>query len=253
MLHGCIDYWQVVSGASDAEDESYARFLRTPPGDCEAFRETWPEHVLPSPPMCEDTCVGDVAFRCRGALASAVDCTRLGTSCRVERGHATCGDDASDETCGVCDPTGRAIGCLDDDVREVNDCGAFGLECFDDPDREASPACTVGRVDGCPPDGPICDGTVALLCASDGHVRDRIACDRLDMVCRGGRCEPPGQSAPACDDDRDVSCDGTALSYCLKGENRYLDCTSLGFTGCFEAPVTIGVPARAYCTNAEPQ
>jgi hypothetical protein len=67
------------------------------------------------------------------------------------------------------------------------------------------------------------------------------------MICRGGECEPPGSSAPACDVDDTSACEGPLVTYCLGGERRYVDCIALGMTGCQDAPVVIGVPARAWC------
>lgn len=252
LFHSCLDYWQDVNGASADADESYAAFVATDPSDCEAFRSTWPEEFPPRTPICEDACIGDVAFQCDSRLTFVIDCARRGTTCRMENGQATCGPDVRGATCGVCDASNRGVQCLDEGVTSLTDCAALGLLCFDDPEQPESPTCTVGPLDGCSPASPICDGNILNSCASDGNVRDRIDCSRIEMGCRAGECEPIGQDAPACDNSYNVRCDGTALVYCLGGENRHLDCTSIGYDSCYDGPVVIGMPSRAWCVASSP-
>jgi hypothetical protein len=102
------------------------------------------------------------------------------------------------------------------------------------------PPCNGGT--NCVPTPPPCDptpqcvGGVYQQCDASQNVDIRTRCDLMGLACNANptmACSAPDPGSAACSQNGPISlCQGNYLLNCEGNEYHYVDCTTLGFTGC---------------------
>lgn len=238
---GCVDFWTILRGGTTATDLAYQHFLATPDG-CNSFAATWPEVWGASPgPGCTPGCCGDgLVSACTSVsnpnLIPDTNCGAYGSMCMKVGGLNLCSvADASTADCNTCDAKGRAVVCYPADrITSVHDCAAVGLQC---QMYAGAPTCGLPL---CTATAGSCDGNVATNCVAN-RLPKRLDCDRV----AGRPCDPGVglcRTTPTADGCAipGILCLKGALVLCGGNETHYVDCTSLGFSGCKTTQVTGG-------------
>jgi hypothetical protein len=215
-------------------------------------------------------CAGNVVVHCgRDELGGPLtwDCAAGGLSCIETEAGADCG-------LGACDPATAQPTCD----------GDLLIECAGAPGRLIPEDCRIHVGRDCPAGAPEsgCRARRSNTCAVvDGKARcvgDGAPCDEATFVsscdgstlvtCTGGRigrgdCAPVGPKSTCgmtssgiyactaggaeCLHGAPEDCDDGVITYCLWGEERTLDCTEVGFSGCTAGASTSGGQVAA-CT-----
>ena len=204
-------------------------------------------------------CQGNVAILC-GDSQLRWDCGKYGGTCSEGRciapDRAGC-DEATFEN--QCDPEGRPLHCSDalqvaPSLQVSPACSLFGLECK----KEGSEASCAGTGEACPmPEetqdfdvhyvGRGCNGASMNACVRGGAADLDCSLLGADFSCQTSEGAFFCGTASECDPMTfEKSCDGANLIFCNAGKITPVDCTALGFAGCFDDP-TFG------CESAVPE
>lgn len=183
-------------------------------------------------------CRGDFAVHCiQPGLDSAEDCASAGflrdpgaTCLKGDSGNAECGfGRCGTAPSAACDGN-VALQCSDGVLLRWT-CPS-GSHCGPDPSNPGAGTC-IG--DGAPCTADRCDGSDAIWCVEQREWR--LACGHLPIP---GACTLDDAGVASCAPEPDLACDpsqyldhcdGARLVYC-DGDEREIDCTTLGFTGC---------------------
>jgi hypothetical protein len=170
------------------------------------------------------------------------DCAAKGMHC--DAGSASCTTGASCSAPADYHCEGNVITACNGGLAYAETCSA-GFTCQDVSfDGAPSAACVEADAPTCSSPAPHCNGDVLELCLF-GQFPDSIDCTSpaIEATCLeafgNATCVP---LAPDCTDGAPDRCHGDALSTCLNGHFRDVDCTSIGFRTCRD-----GGPGPAVC------
>jgi hypothetical protein len=198
-------------------------------------------------------CEGSKVVACSEGSRVEIDCTLRNCeddyACDEQPPGATC-IASEPATCGyaTCDASfarrcdGDTLLFCANGVVQHRDCrprpGRSPMGCRDGECVSLAPECS--------PDHPArCEGSDVISCIDGRENRTRCAAYALPMTCGSGPCSY-GATCPTCIPSPRLRCqpgahvdrcEGTNLVYC-DGEERTIDCRSIGFAGCTGATCT---------------
>ena len=232
-MPGCEQYWSVVRHGPAGNDDLYEAFLAVPAGDCELFQDVYTDIHNPKGQAkpCEPGCDGDWAtFVCNYPVR--LNCAARGVPCRVDAmGRGYCADrDLTPANCNTCDGD-VAINCDDNPMPSMTDCGLNHLKCqvLAEAPNPSRAVCSPGP---CPSaNNSSCVGEVETYCwQSNPVIVSEVDCSRMNERSKcadAGPCVVYGENQLCVD----------GLMIYGNGENsRFVDCKTLGFSGCIARP-----------------